>query len=79
LALMVLAALLFALVRHLMGKRLNAVMAIAQKLAQGDLRARASVGRPDEIGRLTQAVNGIGDGLIGIVDCRRLHRTDTFQ
>lgn len=62
-----LAALLFALVRHLVGKRLNAVMAIAQKLAQGDLRARANVGRPDEIGRLTQAVNGIGDGLIGIV------------
>ncbi|MDQ2147667.1 Cache 3/Cache 2 fusion domain-containing protein [Alcaligenaceae bacterium C4P045] len=67
LALMVLAAVLFALVRQLVGKRLNAVMAVAQKLAQGDLRARADVGRPDEIGRLTQAVNGIGDGLIGIV------------
>ena len=59
--------LLFFMIRRTVGRRLNAAMAVAEKLAQGDLRARADIGRPDEIGRLTAAVNGIGDGLIAIV------------
>ena len=66
-AILALTALLFGVIRRTVGRRLNRAVAVAEQLAQGDLRARAEPGRPDEIGRLTSAVNGIGDGLIGIV------------
>jgi len=45
--------------------------AAAQQLAKGDLTTMIHVGRRDEIGQLTQAINGVAQGLATIVGAVR--------
>jgi methyl-accepting chemotaxis protein-2 (aspartate sensor receptor) len=73
----IIAALLLALVlalglyyvqRRMIGKPLQALVDMARRLADGDLSQRLTSRRRDEIGELTEAMNGVGTGLAGIVD-----------
>ncbi|WP_162500830.1 methyl-accepting chemotaxis protein [Modicisalibacter coralii] len=64
--------LLYRLQRRMISRPLDALGGLAEDLAKGDLSRRIAVRRDDEIGRLTTAMNGIGDGLARIVgDVRR--------
>ncbi|AKZ64499.1 chemotaxis protein [Herbaspirillum hiltneri N3] len=51
----------------LIKKQLDQSLAVAERLATGDLTAELKVERDDEIGRLMGAINGIGQGLAGVV------------
>lgn len=67
LATSVAAGALFLLLRGMVAKPLQQAMRAAQQLAQGDLTTQVHVGRLDEIGRLMQAMNGVGQGLATVV------------
>ena len=66
-ALAVLATLLYLLVRSSVTRPLAAVEAVARRIAGGDLTARSAPRNNDEIGRLTVAINEIGESLSGVV------------
>ena len=66
-ALGVLATLLYFLVRATVTRPLAEVQAVATRIADGDLTARAATRRDDEIGRLTGAINEIGARLSTVV------------
>ncbi|WP_321161125.1 methyl-accepting chemotaxis protein [Herbaspirillum lusitanum] len=51
----------------LIKKQLDKSLAVAERLATGDLTAELEVERDDEIGRLMGAINGIGHGLASVV------------
>lgn len=51
---------------------LNEGVQLAQRLAQGDLTARAPTTRRDELGQLLEALNGIGQGIQEVVNQVRL-------
>ncbi|RFB68107.1 MULTISPECIES: methyl-accepting chemotaxis protein [unclassified Herbaspirillum] len=51
----------------LIKKQLDQSLAVAERLATGDLTAELVVERDDELGRLMGAINGIGQGLAGVV------------
>ena len=58
---------LFWLLKKMVTDPLKEAAAAAQRLAAGDLTAQVHVGRRDEIGQLLQAMNGVGQGLAGVV------------
>ena len=58
---------LFWWVRKMITAPLADATAAAQQLAKGDLTTLLHVGRRDELGQLMQAVNGVAQGLAGIV------------
>jgi methyl-accepting chemotaxis protein-2 (aspartate sensor receptor) len=66
-ALVVFAALFFVVVRRNISVPLAKVKVAAKQLAGGDLTMRMAVDRQDEIGELMQAMNGISEGLAGVV------------
>ncbi|KTC42153.1 chemotaxis protein [Pseudomonas sp. ABAC61] len=67
-ALALLVGLLAALsITRLIVRPLRSVMQVAQQIAAGDLSARVTVTRRDEIGQLMQAMQQMGSGLSGIV------------
>ncbi|MEX5744831.1 Cache 3/Cache 2 fusion domain-containing protein [Massilia sp. X63] len=67
LALAVLAALLYAVVRASVSRPLAEVRDVAMRIADGDLTARMHSTRRDEIGLLTEAINTVGAGLSTVV------------
>ena len=66
-ALAVLATLLYLLVRATVTRPLAEVEEVARRIAGGDLTARIAPRNNDEIGRLTVAINDIGESLSGVV------------
>ena len=63
LALLILAALLYTVIRKTVTGPLGQATKVARQLASGDLTARLETKRMDEIGHLLSAINGIGQGL----------------
>ena len=63
----VLATLLYLLVRATVTRPLAEVEEVARRIAGGDLTARIAPRNNDEIGRLTVAINDIGESLSGVV------------
>ncbi|MGG7446040.1 methyl-accepting chemotaxis protein [Kosakonia oryzendophytica] len=61
------AALFVVIIRRWLTRPLRSVIDLAQRYADGDLRATLNVDRHDEVGQLIAAINGIGDGLHKIV------------
>ncbi|MDP9107854.1 MAG: Cache 3/Cache 2 fusion domain-containing protein, partial [Pseudomonadota bacterium] len=61
------AGLLYWSLNVFVGTPLQQAMRAAQQLAGGDLTTQVHVGRLDEIGRLMQAINGVGQGLAAVV------------
>ncbi|MGY5958771.1 Methyl-accepting chemotaxis protein [Kosakonia sp. BK9b] len=61
------AALFVVIIRRWLSRPLRDVIDLAQRYADGDLRATLKVDRQDEVGQLITAINGIGDGLHTIV------------
>ncbi len=59
---------LYWMLRRAVSTPLAEVVNVAQRVAAGDLTHRLPATRGDEIGQLMRAVNGVGDGLTGIVD-----------
>ncbi|AXW04570.1 methyl-accepting chemotaxis protein [Ralstonia solanacearum] len=59
---------LFWMLRRAVSTPLAEVVSVARRVAAGDLTHRFSATRRDEIGQLMHAINGVGDGLSGIVD-----------
>ena len=59
---------LYWMLRRAVSTPLAEVVHVAQRVAAGDLTHRLPTTRRDEIGQLMRAVNGVGDGLTGIVD-----------
>ncbi len=72
LALLILAALLYAVIRKTVTGPLGQATKVARQLASGDLTARLETKRVDEIGHLLSAVNSIGQGLANVVWTIRL-------
>ncbi|HLU20560.1 MAG TPA: methyl-accepting chemotaxis protein [Pusillimonas sp.] len=75
------AAALYVLYRFVQ-KPIDEGVALAQRLAGGDLTAQARSGRRDELGRLLEALNGIGRGLqtvVGEVRLRSEHVASAAQ
>ncbi len=66
-AVLISAGVLFLLLKTMVTDALKEATAAAQRLAAGDLTAQVHVGRRDEIGQLLQAMNGVGQGLAGVV------------
>ncbi len=62
---------LYRLAQRMVTRPLVDATAAAQQLAKGDLTTMIHVGRRDEIGQLTQAINGIAQGLATIVGAVR--------
>ncbi|WP_034294379.1 methyl-accepting chemotaxis protein [Herbaspirillum sp. RV1423] len=58
---------MYLLAQRMVTRPLVEATAAAQQLAKGDLTTMIHVGRRDEIGQLTQAINGIAQGLAAIV------------
>jgi methyl-accepting chemotaxis protein len=67
LAVLVSSALLYFLLQRTVAQPLQQAMGAAQQLAGGDLTTQVHVGRRDEIGQLMQSINGVGQGLAGVV------------
>ncbi len=67
LALAVLSAILFALLRSGVSRPLAEVRNVARRIAEGDLTARMAGTRRDEIGLLTESINKVGASLSGVV------------
>ena len=63
-----LAAGLWWMLRRAVSAPLAEVVTVAERVAAGDLTHRLPATRRDEIGQLMRAINGVGDGLSGIVD-----------
>ncbi|MGP3594044.1 methyl-accepting chemotaxis protein [Vagococcus sp. WN89Y] len=61
------AAMFVVIIRRWLTRPLRSVIDLAQRYADGDLRAALVVDRHDEVGQLIEAINGIGDGLHKIV------------
>jgi methyl-accepting chemotaxis protein len=59
------------MIRKMVARPLTLGTQAAQKLAKGDLTAHMHVDRRDEIGQMMQAINGISQGLAGIVGAVR--------
>ncbi|MDE2201154.1 MAG: Cache 3/Cache 2 fusion domain-containing protein [Burkholderiaceae bacterium] len=59
---------LYWMLRRAVSTPLAQVVNVAERVAAGDLTHRLPATRRDEIGQLMRAVNGVGDGLTGIVD-----------
>ena len=59
--------LLYVVLQKMVAIPLKEATAAAQRLAAGDLTTQVHVGRRDEIGQLLQAMNGVGQGLAGVV------------
>ena len=59
---------LYWMLRRSVSTPLAEVVNVAQRVAAGDLTHRLPATRRDEIGQVMRAVNGVGDGLSGIVD-----------
>ncbi|CBJ49722.1 methyl-accepting chemotaxis protein [Ralstonia solanacearum] len=59
---------LYWMLRRAVSTPLAEVVSVARRVAAGDLTHRFSATRRDEIGQLMHAINGVGDGLSGIVD-----------
>ncbi len=72
LALAVLAALLYAVVRASVARPLAQVRDVARRIAEGDLTARMESRGRDEIGLLTEAINSVGASLSSVVGKVRL-------
>lgn len=66
-AVLIMVAALYWLIRHNISRPLAGVCTAAQRLAQGDLSTALASNRSDEIGRLEQAINGISQGLAGVI------------
>jgi len=62
---------LYLLAQRMVTRPLLDATAAAQQLAKGDLTTMIHVGRRDEIGQLTQAINGVAQGLATIVGAVR--------
>jgi methyl-accepting chemotaxis protein-2 (aspartate sensor receptor) len=77
LALLVLAAILYAVIRRTVSQPLAAATEAAAKLATGDLTTHIDLNRADEIGRLIAAINSIGQGLANVIWNIR-HGTETL-
>ncbi|RZT38455.1 methyl-accepting chemotaxis protein [Cupriavidus agavae] len=56
------------LLRRMVSQPLANAAHAASRLASGDLTARLQTSRNDEIGELMRAIDGVGQGLTGIVD-----------
>jgi len=67
LALVLLAMILYVLMRRGVSRPLAQVRDVAKRIAEGDLSARIENGRRDEIGLLNDAINTIGAGLSNVV------------
>ncbi|NNG25435.1 methyl-accepting chemotaxis protein [Telluria aromaticivorans] len=67
LALGVLAAILYAVVRSSVSRPLAEVRDVARRIAEGDLTARMAGTRRDEIGLLTESINSVGASLSTVV------------
>ena len=76
-ALLVLAAILYAVIRNTVSRPLAQATLAATQLATGDLTTRIDSTRSDEIGMLLKAINGIGQGLANVVWNIR-HGTETL-
>jgi methyl-accepting chemotaxis protein len=61
----------YCLAQRMVTRPLVDATAAAQQLATGDLTTMIHVGRRDEIGQLTQAINGVAQGLATIVGAVR--------
>ncbi|TDN62899.1 methyl-accepting chemotaxis protein [Paraburkholderia sp. BL10I2N1] len=61
------AAIFLVAVRRLVSRPLDAAAKASERFASGDLSVRVGNGRTDEIGRLMDAIDGIGEGLARIV------------
>ncbi|WP_409267493.1 Cache 3/Cache 2 fusion domain-containing protein [Massilia sp. BHUDP2] len=72
LALAVLAALLYAVLRVSVARPLAQVRDVARRIAEGDLTARMESRGRDEIGLLTEAINSVGASLSSVVGKVRL-------
>jgi methyl-accepting chemotaxis protein len=55
------------LIYHLIRTQLEQSVNAAQKIAAGDLSVQLNVDRDDELGRLMKAINGISQGLAGMI------------
>ncbi|AIY40252.1 Methyl-accepting chemotaxis protein I (serine chemoreceptor protein) [Collimonas arenae] len=66
-AVLIMVAALYWLIRRNVSLPLKRVRHAAQLLAQGDLTATLASDRGDEIGQLEQAINGISQGLAGVI------------
>ncbi|MDQ9170880.1 Cache 3/Cache 2 fusion domain-containing protein [Oxalobacteraceae bacterium R-40] len=66
-AVLILAALIYVIMRRSVTAPLAAATVAAQQLASGDLTTRVHTDREDEIGRLLYAMNGISQGLANVV------------
>ena len=67
LAVVIVAGGLYLLLQAIVTRPMKQAMAAAQQLAGGDLTTQVHVGQADEIGELMQAINGVGQGLAGVV------------
>ena len=67
LAVLAAVALLYLTLQRMVTQPLQQAMIAAQQLANGDLTTQVHVGRRDEIGMLMQSLNGVGQGLAGVV------------
>jgi methyl-accepting chemotaxis protein len=77
-ALLVLAGLLYVVIRNTVSRPLALATDAATRLAAGDLTTHIDVARSDEIGRLLSAVNSIGQGLANVIWNIR-HGTETLH
>ena len=66
-AVLIMVAALYWLIRNTISQPLERVKQAAQQLAAGDLSATLASDRGDEIGQLEQAINGISQGLAGVI------------
>jgi len=66
-AVLIMIAALYWLIRNNISQPLERVKQAAQQLAAGDLTAALRSRRGDEIGQLEQAINGISQGLAGVI------------
>ncbi|WP_211464019.1 methyl-accepting chemotaxis protein [Collimonas silvisoli] len=66
-AVLIMVAALYWLIRANISQPLERVKQVAQQLAAGDLTSTLSSRRGDEIGQLEQAINGISQGLAGVI------------
>lgn len=66
-ALVLVAGLLYAVIRRTVAQPLHEASLLAQRMATGDLSGRLDARRTDEIGELIAAMNGISDGLSAVV------------
>mgnify|MGYP002628765991 CR=1 FL=1 len=64
---LLIAALVFAVTKHIIGMQLIEAKAAAESLAAGDLTAQVRVDRRDELGQLMQSINNIGVRLSAVV------------